>query len=182
MGSTSAGIGGEKAAGRAVGVTADVDVEAMMFGQRERFTAEMPLADIGGAVTGLTKRFGERELLEGQTSQEASGAELGFGIPTAGGKPVGEQQARGILAGKDGGARGRTEGAGGVSIGEAHAIAGELVDMRGLIVRTPVGADVAPADIVDQEEHDVEFVGGRRRRGGAKPGGRSEEQRNQKDR
>lgn len=112
-----------------MGVTGDVDVEAMVFGQREWFTTEMPLADIGGAVTGLTQRLGECELLERQTAQEAAGAEFGFRIPTAGGQPVGEQQARGILAGEDGGARRRAQGAGGVGIGEARAIAGEPVDV-----------------------------------------------------
>ena len=68
--------------------------------------AEMPLADMRGAVTcGLEplrqRDLGERQLLVDDRTGEALRGEI-----AASGQPVGQVQSRGILASKDAGTRG----------------------------------------------------------------------------
>ena len=77
----------------------------------------------------------------------------------AAGEEVGEAEARGVFAGHDAGARGRADGTGGVGVGEAHATGGEAVDVGSFVEAAAVEADVAPAEVVDQDEDEVKASG-----------------------
>ena len=68
------------------------------------------------------------------------------------GDPIGELETGGVLAGEQRGAGGGADGAGGVGLGEAEAIAGERVEMRRFVIRMTGAAEVAPAEIVDEDE------------------------------
>ena len=45
--------------------------------------------------------------------------------------------------------------AGGIALGETHALLGELVEMRGLNHRVPVTGEVSPAQVIGQEDHEI---------------------------
>ena len=57
----------------------------------------------------------------------------------------------GVAAREERRARRRADGAG-VELGEAEAIAGERVEMRRFVIRMTGAAEVAPAEIVDEDE------------------------------
>jgi hypothetical protein len=59
-----------------------------------------------------------------------------------------------VAAGEEGGARRGADRSPGMEVGESHATGGQLVEDRGLD-GTPVTANVAVTEIVDEECHDV---------------------------
>ena len=64
-----------------------------------------------------------------------------------------------VAAGKQGGARGRTNGAAGVEVGKTCATGHELVERRSFH-GTTITADVLPPEIVGQQHHDVRTLRG----------------------
>ena len=59
-----------------------------------------------------------------------------------------------VAAGEEGGARGGTDRGSGVEVGEAHATGGKAVE-DGRLDGATVTADVAVAEVVDEEGDDV---------------------------
>ena len=43
----------------------------------------------------------------------------------------------------------------GIAVGERHAVAGELVDVRGFVNFVPVTAEIMPPEIIGQDKQDV---------------------------
>ena len=149
------GLESEVPAGRRARLgPADVPVEALAFGP-ERRPAQVPLADAGRTVSGRLERLGERELLEGQVLADRRTTQL-LGRPVGPPRqPVREVQPRGVLAGHDGGSRRGADRAGRVAVGEPHAPARQGIDVGGLVIRAAVTAEVGPAEVVQDDQHDV---------------------------
>ena len=82
-------VGKEVVARRAVAVAGDVHVKAMMLRQRERFAAEVPLADAGRAIAGFAQGLGQREFLQRQGANKPSALQSRLRIPASRGQPVG---------------------------------------------------------------------------------------------
>ena len=58
-------------------------------------------------------------------------------------------------AGHQAAAGGRADRGGGVSVGKSHALAGEPVDVGRLVQIGPIAAQIGPAQVVHQDEHEV---------------------------
>ena len=106
--------------------------------------ADVPFADQAGAVAGPFEHRG-RGRFGGVHRQRR------FAVEDAGAGGV----APGVLAGDEGVAGRRADGAGGVGVGEAEAFARKPVAMRRLDGLRAVTAEVAVADVVGKDEDDV---------------------------
>src|SRR6185503_2618089 len=90
--------------------------------------------------------LGEREL---------GGREPHVVLPLVGGRVAGDAGAEGITAGQERRARGSADGRGAAEAGEARALCRHAVEVRGLPILLAVRAQVAPAEVVGEDQHDV---------------------------
>ncbi len=146
-------VGGEIAGRGAFVGAGNVDVEALLGGA-EFFAAEVPLADAGGGVAFGLEALGQGFFFKRELLGPLGDSETAV-LWHVSGDPVGDVEAGGRLAGEQGGAGGGADGAGGVGLGEAHAVLGKLVDVGGLVVFGAVAAEVGPAHVVDEHDDDV---------------------------
>jgi len=51
--------------------------------------------------------------------------------------------------------RGRTDGRVGIRLGEAHALGGKAIQVRGLVLGLAVDAEVSPAEVISENEENV---------------------------
>ena len=63
-----------------------------------------------------------------------------------------------MLAGQEGRPVGRTDGSGGVGVGEAHALLGQLVEMGRFMEGVAIASEFRPTEVVGQHEDDVRFL------------------------
>jgi len=144
-------------------------VEAV--GLRERGVADVaaaahvPFAEVAGRVAGMLEGAGDAG---GVGVEPVAHAEIGVGL--ARGEEGVDEVAGGILAGGDGDAGGRADGRGDVELGEEGALRGEAIDVGGGDVAVAGDAEVAEAEVVDEDEEDVGAAGGLGRRGGGRGG------------
>ena len=136
----------------------DVEVEALLVGPAG-FGAEVPLADAGRGVACGFEGLGHIRDVGRELQGPVRHAQFGEGALVSG-DPVGDMQPRRVLSGHDACARGRTDRAGRIGVGEAHALRGEAVDVRRLVVRAAEAAEVSPAHVVGENEDDVGFGDG----------------------
>ena len=145
--------------------TADVDVEAVAGGVMLVEVGlvdghEVPFSEKGSGVVGGFERFRKEDALV---------INLGFPLRNVENRivaivpcdPVGEMKSRRVTATENGGAAGRANRAGGVAIGEAHAVFGELVDLGCLVECGTVTAEIPPTQVIDEEENEVGFFLGK---------------------
>ena len=66
-----------------------------------------------------------------------------------------------IAAGMEGAARGSAHGSRGIVVGELHSFLGQVVDERRLVFGAAIGAEVAVAEVVREDEQDVGACGAR---------------------
>jgi len=155
-----------------VGRTVERHVEALDVRPVLGPQAEMPLADVAGAVARVAERLGDG-VLRGRQEAAARGREdlavrrsrLGQERlvgrqrrQVTGGR--GDPQAGGVLAREDAGAGRRAEGAGGVGVHELHRAPGQPPHVRRLVVLAAVDRAVHPAHVIDEEEDDVGLAAG----------------------
>jgi len=152
-------------------VTADVDVEPLIFGIKPG-TAEMPFAGEVRLVAVVAQNLRECDFLEREMFEIRRGKEgfvarpmlfNVFGLRRA--KPVRCAEAGGVASGEDAGAGGAADGAGGVGLGEADALGGEAIEVGRVVKRAAVAAEVPPAEVVREDEDDVRAVLGQGQRG-----------------
>jgi len=152
------GPGAEVAAAplAALKAAADVDVETVVF-RVVAFAAEMPFADMPGTVAALLQcprqcKFRGRQFLAVGGVDEAAAQRM---HPSDGVDPVGDADARRVAARQDAGAGGGADGAGGVGLGEPHALRGQSVEGRGFVEVAAGAAEIPPAEVIDQNEENV---------------------------
>jgi hypothetical protein len=93
---------------------------------------------VSGAVAFVFQDFGERRFTPKQMHSVTLFTEDGI-----------DSGADMVAAGEEGGARRGADWRSGMEIGEAHALAGQLVE-NGSLDRPPVTAEIAVAQIVDE--------------------------------
>jgi len=118
-----------------------------------RVAGEVPLADNPGGVAGRPERLGDGDVVGGEV------------LRVVGAEVVGDAHAGGPLPRHQGGAVRRADRRGGVGVGEAHAVAGETVQVGRLVERVAVAAQLRVAQVVGQDEDDVALA----RRSGRRP-------------
>jgi hypothetical protein len=134
--------------------TGNLNIESVLQGAG-RVLAKVPLPDVEGGVSMFFERFREGGFAKGKVLVDGGVFQFLKGEVSAAGQPVGEVQPGGRFARHDAGPGGRTDVAGGVGLGEADALFGEAVDLRGFVKRTAVAAQITPAEIVDEKQDDV---------------------------
>ena len=117
---------------------------------------ETPFADRGRGVAGGLEDLGEGGLLKRQELGPGRQEQLRI-VGQGAGNPVGDVQAGGIFSGEERGARGRADGAGGVILGELHAVARELVDGGRFVDVAAEAGEIRSAEVVGENEDDVGF-------------------------
>ena len=146
-------------------VVTEEAVEALVEGTSGGIgAAEAPFAKAGGVVSRGAEAAGERvgALAEGPLAFAALGIILGA-LPVFADLGVAQMK-----AGEEGASGGCANGAGGIAIGEADALSGKAVDVRGADFGLTVTAKLIRAEVVGKDKQDV-WAAGRRR--GAKGGG-----------
>ncbi len=168
-----AGIGGKVVRWLAQETPGDVLAEAVPQGVggvivRALVRAQVPLADVCADM--LLQQFGQDRHVEGEVRTEGRFEQRRVCRRRVL-SDVGQMEPRRVLAGEQAGPGRRTDGAGGVSVGEAHAFAGQPIEARRAMVSVPVANQIAPGQVVGQDHHDVRRT---RRRLGAqqRPGQR----------
>ena len=169
-------VGGKIAAGRpGIGRAVKGDVEAVFVGPVFGRQAEVPLADVRGAVAVGPERRGQRgdrriEIVLAFRQDHGPGWRDLFRHEDVAGRlrrevaGGGENTvAGGIPAGEDAGPRGGAERVG-VGVREPHRCRGEGVDPRRLVEGRTVGAAIDPAHVVHEEQDDIGPPGRSRRR------------------
>ena len=122
----------------------DLDIEALLK-RACRVFAEVPLAEMAGGVAVFFQGLGEGELFERKTLVDLSVQEpLEAEVPPSR-QPVGQVEARRVLAAQDAGAGGGSERRRGISFGKAHSALCEAVDVWRFVEGRPVATTVTPA-------------------------------------
>ena len=80
------------------------------------------------------------------------------------GDPIGQVQPPRIATGENGRAARRANRAGRVGICEPHPFARQPIEIRGFVKLRAVTAEVAPAEVIDEKEHEIGFAHLQRRR------------------
>ena len=128
-----------------------MDVEAVRAGDGgSGETAEVPFAEMGGCVARLPEEAGEGRDGGVEEVGHASAEVVGFGREVAV-----DAMAGGKLAGWEGGAAGGAHRAADVELGEEGALGGETVEVGRFDSAVAVATEVAPAEIVGEDEDDV---------------------------
>ena len=122
--------------------------------------AEVPLADECGGVAGLPERRGEGDFVERELLLEARPGERLVRPVGPARKPVGDAEPGRRLAGEQRRAGRRADGGGGVGVGEAQAGFRHRVERGGAVVLAAVAAEVGPAEVVGEDDDDVEALRG----------------------
>ena len=123
-------------------------VEPVVGRQELGLIATVPLADDLGGVAGVAEHRRDRVLV-GVEPEAHAGEEDVQSVEVV------EADARRVRAGQHGPARRRTHGGGHVEAGEPHTFTGELIDPRRVVEFGSVAAEVAVAEVVAVDQHDV---------------------------
>ena len=132
----------------------DVHVEAVLLGCGARFT-QMPLADDGRMVAVVVQCLGDGRHSGGKVLIDLHVAQLLEGKLPAAGQPVGHVDRGRIAPRQDARTGRRGDVAGRVGIGETHAVTSQRVDVGRFVETAAERGDVAPAEVVHQEEDHI---------------------------
>jgi len=132
---------------------------------RRQVVPQVPLAEVRRGVARLVQRFGQREVLGLQPREAVRGdrahvripasqlfLELDFGHMAHG---RGDADPRRVLAGQDARPRRRAERVRGVRLGELHATGRKSIEIWRLVIGAAETVQVAPAEIVGEDEDDI---------------------------
>ena len=135
----------------------NVQVEAVVRRPVAR-PAEMPLADARRRVAGRMESVGDRLFFQRQVLGPIGHQQLGITGHRAG-NPVGDVQPGGILAGQQGRPRRRTNSTGRIVLREPHPFLGQPVEARRFIQIASEAAQIGPAQVIGENEHDIGNTG-----------------------
>ena len=122
-------------------------VPAGMMGRIVGVVAQVPFADAGRGVALRLERLGDGDFAGRQAAGRVP--------PQNAVAVVAHAAADRVAAGEQGGPAGRADLGGGVEIGEPHPFGGHAVEVGRADARMPVAAQVAPAEIIRQDDDDV---------------------------
>jgi hypothetical protein len=135
----------------ALAVVAEPAVDALLRGSAVAFrTAEAPFAEAAGRVA---ERLQQARQRDGSGFERMLAFRLDFPV-------VADLCMAGVQAGHQDAPRRSTDGVARVALREAHSVFGDLVNVGRADFGLAEGADIAVAQIVGKEEHDVGAVGG----------------------
>ncbi len=109
---------------------------------RRAFVAESPFANGASAIARALQNLGHGHILRLQGN---------VGIAA-------DARVAGVFAGHQRGARGRANGAAGITTGEAHALRGELVNIGCFDSLLAIAAKITVAQVIGQDEDDGGFA------------------------
>ena len=122
-------------------------VEALSRGQELAAMPEVPLPDHHRRVTTFLEDFGERDLVGAEAARRVGEEHSPLRGAHAGPDRVATREERGAARSAD--RRGRVE------LREAHALRGHPVELGRANRRMPVAAEVAVAQVIREEDHEV---------------------------
>ncbi len=133
--------------GRGVVLGGHPVVETVCVGLRlvlaVELAVEVPFSNMAGLVALFLQELGRSDLAASEVDLVSSRYPAPDAVAV--GRPACEDRRTG----------GGTYPAGGIALGETHALLGELVEMRGLNHRVTVTGEVSPAQVIGQEDHKV---------------------------
>ena len=137
---------------------AHVDVEPLIL-RPPAFRSQMPLARKERGVTGGFHGFRQRRGFQGKPVGVRRGQQQRVAFPAFGlgrcADIVRDPRPLRPLPGHDAGAGGRAHGTCRVGVGELGTLLCQRVDVRRLVERAAVAAQVALTEIIGQDEHDI---------------------------
>ena len=152
-------------------VPADVEIKTLLLRAQvifrdSRFTThrvgEMPLADVRGGVAGRREPLGDGDSRERQMADILGllqGRVLQRKADRISGRVVGDPQSCRRLPGHHRSTRRRANRGGGISIDEAHAFCGQLIQRWRVHLRVAVTVEIPPAKIVRHDDDDIGLPG-----------------------
>ena len=114
-----------------------------------RQEAEVPLADQRRRVAGVAQQRGQRRMVRRQAQHRVAAVTARDRLVVAAAQPVLE------APGHQREARGRAHRRVGVPVGEAQAVGGQAVELRGARRPATVAAEVSKAEVVGEDEDEV---------------------------
>jgi len=141
--------------------------------------AEVPLAEVAGGVARVLQRLRQRveirlqarhrsRKMHPRVAQQELLLQMHLREVAARG---GDAGARGVLSDHDARPRGGAKRAGGVGVGESHASRGEAVEVRRFVEGAAEAAQIANAQVIGENQHDVGAVCGQSRERRQQQGG-----------
>ena len=120
----------------------------------------MPFAHVPGNIAGTSQDLGDCHLIKPQIVLGSGREQLGILLLVhlrIHGRAVPERhmQPRRVFSSENRSPRGRTNGGGGIRIGEPHSLPGQPIDMGRLVQIGTVAPQVSPSQIVNHQEDDV---------------------------
>ena len=144
----------------AVLVTAYIAVEALIH-RPEALGAQVPFACEKRCVAGLRHGFCQGELLQRHAVRVFGWQQRRVALPrfrlvaSARADVVGDPKANRVLSREDAGTGRRADRARCIRLREARARGRQAINVRGFVERASIAAEVAPPEVVREEEHDV---------------------------
>ncbi len=147
----------------------NVDVKTLIA-RTVGLAPEVPFSEMPGRVAGAAQRLGERDVagIEPSDARRHQTLILRTRSGHARLKPdFGQMTDRcrnaepgRVLTGQNAGSRGGAQRIGGVSLPKQHSPPGQPVEMRRLMKRAAIASQVAPTQVIRQNQHDVRTIGG----------------------
>ena len=135
--------------------SAQIDVEALVFGPMLGRIAEVPFSKERGSVAAGFQCLGEGGFFGREAGWQLGALELLRGLVFSARQPIGDAQACGIFSGENARAGWGADRRGRIGIGEAHAFFGEAIQIGSFVKGAAVASEVSPAEIIDQDENYV---------------------------
>ena len=139
-------------------VPADVDVKTLIL-RPMPFTTQMPFAGEESLVPMLLQLLGNRHLLVREVVAILRMQQLVGRAIALPGDPVGDIHPHWMPSGHDTRARGTANRTSRVALCKPHAGGRKFIDVWSFMKLAPVGADIRPAHIIDEEEQKVGVLG-----------------------
>ena len=127
-----------------------------LVGGQGTVAAEVPFADVAGAVACLLEGLGHGHFGKGQLGLKIGGVEFAGALS---GEEIRRAEARGRFAGEDARTGRRADRRSGIEVGEDHPTGGEAVEVGRFVKATGlVETDILIPEVVGENEEDVQLV------------------------
>ena len=141
----------EVRAGLACLVDREGEIKPLRIRQKA-LPAEVPLSDVARRESVVTKRFADRNLCMRELADIVG---LNQQPVLLAADPIREIQPGRVPAGHQAGSGRRADGARRVELGEPRSTGSQIIDVRCLVEAAPVHPRIRPAQVIDDDQHDV---------------------------